>query len=90
MKLEWETLSVQMVDKLQESLMHSLVGSQEIMKIDLENINKIDICAIQVLLSLQKTLNERESSLLLMNCTTGVMDALALCGCLELFEYADE
>ena len=90
MKLEWETLSVQVADQLKELLVDSLVDSQEIIKIDLTNVNKIDLCAIQVLLSLKKTLEERENSLLLINCTTGVMDALALCGCLELFEYADE
>ncbi len=90
MKLEWETLSVQIADELKKTLLAFSEKLEENMKLDLANVNKIDLCAIQLLVSLKKTLNEKESRLLLLNCTIGVMDALALSGCLELFEYADE
>ncbi len=90
MKLEWDTLSVQIADELKEKLLHFSEKIEEIMKLDLSNVNKIDLCAIQLLMSLKKGLDEVGSRLLLLNCTIGVMDALTLCGCLELFEYEDE
>ena len=89
-ELEWDVLNVQIADQLKEVFMHSLEKSGKIMELNLGNVNKIDLSAISLLLSLKKTLEAQESQLVLTNCTNGVMDALALCGCLELFEYADE
>jgi anti-anti-sigma factor len=90
MQLPWDSLSIQVAEQLKDLLLDIAAEEKGNVTLDLGNINKIDLSAIQLLLSLKKTLVSKGYELYLSNCTNSVLDAIAITGCLEHFEFAHE
>ncbi len=81
MQLQFDALTIANIEELHETLLAYSLSQESLLELDLHNVNKIDLSAIQLFLSLQKTLHNEKRQLKLTNCTNGVMAALALCGC---------
>ena len=84
MQLDFESLTIANVEALHETLLALSLTQEEVLEIDLSNLNKIDMSAIQLFLSLQKTLHADKRELKLTHCTNGVADAFKLCGVEEI------
>ena len=90
MQLPWDSLNIQVAEQLRELLLEVLNDDVKDVTLDLENVNKLDFSAIQILLSFQKSLESGGHKLYLSNCTNSVLDAIAITGCLEHFELTHE
>ena len=90
MKLEFESLTIASAQEIHEHFLSYLLSDQLSLELDLANVNKIDLCAIQLLLSLQKSCQEQNKQLTIINPTNSVTAAFALCGADRLLGYMDE
>lgn len=90
MVFESDVLGVEEADKIKEEMLSFIASQDEQLELDLGNVNKIDLCALQLLLSLQKSLEEEGRTLRLLNCTNSVLEAFELCGCSNLLECHHE
>jgi len=90
MKLEFDLLSIDNIDALKVKFLEYISEENSTITLDLSEVNKIDLCAIQLLLSLQKTLDMQNRELFIENCTQSVQDALYLCGCETLLGCNNE
>ncbi|MFA6195492.1 MAG: STAS domain-containing protein [Sulfurimonas sp.] len=90
MIFESDVLEVEEAEKIKGELLLCLENKEPLVKLDLRNINKIDLCVIQLLLSLQKSLHNQNRNMTLTNCTNSVIEALELSGCSKLFECTYE
>ena len=90
MKLEHESLTIAIAQTLHETLLAFSLTPDENLELDFTNVNKVDLCAIQLLLSAKKTLQANKQTLKLTNCTNSVIAAFALCGCEDLLGCRDE
>lgn len=90
MIFESDVLEVEEADKIKDELLLCLENTEPLVKLDLRNINKIDLSVIQLFLSLQKSLHNQNRGMTLINCTNSVIEALELSGCSKLLECAYE
>ncbi|DAB29810.1 MAG TPA: hypothetical protein CFH84_07620 [Sulfurimonas sp. UBA12504] len=90
MKLQWDTLNIATTESLHEALLPLLQSKEEVVTLDLKNVNKLDLSAVQLFLSLQKSLAAQNRKLSLSNCTNSVLTAFELCGCLKQLGCSDE
>ncbi|MCX6051900.1 MAG: STAS domain-containing protein [Campylobacterales bacterium] len=90
MIFESDVLEVEEAQMIKDALMLCLKNEEPTVKLDLRNINKIDLSVIQLFLSLQKSLHNQNRNMTLINCTNSVIEALELCGCSKLFECTYE
>ena len=90
MVIESDVLGVEEADKIKETFISFLQSEDATLRLNLCNVNKIDLCAVQLILSLKKSLDEENRTLLLINCTNSVIDAFKLVGCFTLLECRDE
>jgi anti-anti-sigma factor len=90
MVFESDVLGVEEADKIKDELMSFFQTQDKALELDLGNVNKVDLCALQLLLSLKKSLEDEERTLLLLNCTNSVVEAFELCGCFQLLECRHE
>lgn len=88
MQLEFDSLTIANIEELHETLLAFSLSQESVLELDLHNVNKIDLSAIQLFLSLQKTLQKENRKLQLTHCTNGVIAALALCGCEKILAGA--
>lgn len=81
MLLDFESLTIANAQELHETLLSAALTDESLLELDLSRINKIDLSAIQLLLSLQKTLQNEHRELKLTKCTNSVIAAFSFCGC---------
>jgi anti-anti-sigma regulatory factor len=86
MKLAISGLTIQEAAKAQEQFIVWL-GTPECDGIlDLSNIERIDMCGIQLLLSLKKSLGMRDIPLILSGLSSFLIESLNLSGCTSLLD----
>jgi anti-anti-sigma factor len=90
MILEFDVLGVEEADDIKEALLFFLHTQEKKPQLDLSRVNKIDLSAVQLLLSLKKSLEQENRTLCLVNPTNSVLEAFELCGCSDLLECSHE
>ena len=80
MKLESENFTIYEVEELKDQLLKEVQTYKDI-EVDLSNVLKIDMTAIQLLLSLKKSCEQQNKSLEIINIDTNVFKAFQLSGC---------
>jgi len=80
-KLEYDKLTIYEVEDLHKKLLSLSQTITENLVLDLENIQKVDMPAIQLFISAQKTLQEKSLSLSITNLSDDLKQSLKLCGC---------
>lgn len=80
MKLETENFTIYEVEELKEKFIEELNTNDNI-EIDMSNILKIDMPAIQLLFSLKKSCSEQNKSFELKNINENIYKAFQLSGC---------
>ena len=90
MEFEWDVLTIDTAEQLRDELLLYLQKEDTLVVLDLFAVNKIDLSAIQLFLSLKKSLEAQNRQLVLKNCTNSVIKAFELCGCAGLLECQDE
>ena len=83
-KLKFEKLTIYEVEEVYELLIQWCTESKDILSIDLVNVKKIDMTAIQLLLSTQKTCKQKSIKLELINISNELLKTIEVAGCSEL------
>jgi len=90
MILEFDALGIEEAENIKEALLFFLHVQEEKPQLDLSRVNKIDLSAIQLLLSLKKSFEKENRTLCLVNPTNSLLEAFELCGCSGLLECSHE
>jgi len=80
MKLESESFTIYEVETLKDKLLEELHVYKDI-EVDLSNIKKIDMPAIQLLLSLKKSCEQEKKTFEIKNIDPNIFKAFQLSGC---------
>jgi len=80
MKLESQNFTIYEVEELKEKFLEELDNNDNI-EIDLSGIQKIDMPAIQLLISLKKSCAQKNKSFELTNINENIYKAFQLSGC---------
>jgi len=80
MKLESENFTIYEVEELKDKLLEEFQIYKDV-EIDLSNVHKIDMTAIQLLLSLKKSCKDKEKTLEIQNINDNIFKAFQLSGC---------
>jgi len=80
MKLKNEHFTIYEVEALKDEFLKELSSHKEVV-IDLEKIIKIDMTAIQLLLSLKKSCSQHEKSFELKNIPDNIFKSFQISGC---------
>ncbi|MEA2099767.1 MAG: STAS domain-containing protein [Campylobacterota bacterium] len=89
LKLEYDKLTIYEVEELYQIFLESYDADQEL-TLDLENIQKIDMSAIQLLISTQNSYKEKGLSFSLHNLSDGLVETLKLSGCDCVLEVVND
>lgn len=79
-KIEDEKLTIYEVESLQKKLAEWLEETDEVLSIDVGNVRKIDMSAIQLFISVFKTLQHSSRNLVFENITDEVQQAFKIAG----------
>jgi len=79
MFLQNENFTIYEVEELKDSFISELSHPKVV--IDMQNIIKIDMSAISLLISLKKSALKEEKEFILENCTDEILHALSISGC---------
>ena len=79
MLLENENFTIYEVENLKTDFIRELNNDKII--IDMQNISKIDMSAVSLLLSLKKSAHIQNKEFLLKNCSDTILMSLSICGC---------
>ena len=74
-----ENFTIYEVENLKDAFISEL--SHERVVVNMQNIVKIDMSAISLLISLKKTALEEEKEFSLENCSEEILMSLSICGC---------
>jgi len=88
--LEYERLTIYEVEALSKELDSYLSNAEFTLDLDLKNVTKLDLCAIQLLLSTEKTCSQNSIKFNLHGLNDTNKEALQLCGCASLLGVSDE
>jgi len=88
--LEYEKLTIYEVEALSRELTSYLDNAEFTLDLDLKNVTKLDLSAIQLLLSTEKTCTSNNIKFNLHGLNNLNKDALELCGCASLLGIANE
>jgi len=80
MKLESENFTIYEVEELKDKFLEEFQVYKDV-EIDLSNVHKIDMTAIQLLLSLKKSCKDKEKTLEIQNINDNIFKAFQLSGC---------
>ena len=80
MKLESTNFTIYEVEDLKEKLLLKLSGKKRI-KINLADVEKIDMSAIQLLISLKKSCEDQDKDFEIININENLFKAFNLSGC---------
>jgi len=89
-KLAYDKLTIYEVEALQKEFFALLQEQAEDLILDMSGVEKIDMAAIQFLLSAQKSCEKKGLKLSLAQTSDNVNIDLRLCGCNVLLGVADE
>ena len=67
MKISFKELSIYEVEEFHKEILKALELSGEILELDFENIVKIDLCNIQLLISVKKYCDKQSMKLIILN-----------------------
>ena len=84
---EFSALTIHKAKELHELFMQILNSAQDDIVLDFSTIQKIDMVAIQLLLSLQKSCTKKNKQLRLINIQDSIKKEFQLSGCYEEFLY---
>jgi len=84
--VDYEKLTIYEVESFHKILLQWCGEAQKVLSLDFGRVQKIDIAAIQLLLSAQKTCHKKSSELILENVSSSVRETLRLAGCEMLFK----
>lgn len=79
MKLQNNNFTIYEVEQLKEDFINEINNEDEVV-IDFENITKIDMSAIQLLLSLKKSCDEKNKGFEIKNIKEEVLDSFEITG----------
>jgi len=88
--LEYERLTIYEVEALSKELDSYLNNAELTLDLDLKNVTKLDLCAIQLLLSTEKTCSKNNIKFNLHGLNDTNKEALQLSGCAPLLGISDE
>jgi len=88
--LEYEKLTIYEVEALSEELHSYLVNAELTLDLDLKNVTKLDLSAIQLLLSTEKTCTSNNIKFNLHGLNNLNINTLELCGCASLLGITHE
>ncbi len=80
-KLKYEKLTIYEVEDLHKKILKYLEKEEGDLELDLDSIQKIDMTAIQLLLSTKKTYEAQSRKLILTNLSDSIKHTLKLSGC---------
>ena len=80
-KIEYEKLTIYEVESFHKNLLQWCDKAEKALVLDFQSVEKIDIAAIQLLLSAQKTCNSKSCELTLKNLSSGVLETIEIAGC---------
>ncbi|MDY0117442.1 MAG: STAS domain-containing protein [Sulfurimonadaceae bacterium] len=83
MKIGYEKFTIYEVEEVYKALNLELSSKQEI-QIDLQGVQKIDMVAIQLLLSTHKTCQKDDKSFTLVNISSELQHTIDMVGCMPL------
>ncbi|MCD4668134.1 MAG: STAS domain-containing protein [Sulfurimonas sp.] len=89
-KLEYDKLTIYEVEELYTILLDLAQNKNDKLELDLQQVQKIDMTVIQLLISLQKTCEVDAIDFSLHNLSSEVVDTLHLCGCDTLLGVAND
>jgi anti-anti-sigma factor len=84
--VDYEKLTIYETESFHKTLLQWCDKDQKVLTLDFGRVQKIDIAAIQLLLSAQKTCHKKSSELILENLSSGLRETLRLAGCETLFK----
>lgn len=84
--VDYEKLTIYEVESFHKTLLQWCDKSEGVLALDFELVQKIDVAAIQLLLSAQKTCSKKSCELILKNLSSGVRETLHMAGCETLFK----
>lgn len=85
-ELNYEKLTIYEVEEFYEFIKQKFHEADTVLEIDFKNIQKIDMVAIQLLLSLQHSCKKKSLKLVMKNFSSELLDTLKACGCNEILE----
>jgi anti-anti-sigma factor len=80
MKLEKENFTVYETEELKEQIVH-LIEQNDSFELDLENIIKIDMSGIQLLISVKKSCDKKNIPFKIINIDDVLLKSFQICGC---------
>lgn len=80
-ELPYEKLTIYEVEEFYDFLHKKVDEAQNDLELDFKNIQKIDMVAIQLLISLKQTCKSKSISLKLNNVSPEVVSTFKYCGC---------
>jgi anti-anti-sigma factor len=85
-ELPYEKLTIYEVEEFYEFLINKMKDAEDKLELNFAGIEKIDMVAIQLLLSLQQTCKKNSISLIMRNFSSELMDTLKASGCHKILE----
>ena len=79
MLIQTDTFTIYEVEELKKEFESLLFGDEDI-QIDISNVSKIDMSAIQLLVSMKKSCDALNKSLVISNCKDEVLEAFEISG----------
>lgn len=79
MKIQSDTFTIYEVEDIQKEFT-SLLLNDGVVQVDMADVSKIDMCAIQLLISLKKSCDEISKEFVLVNVNDEVMNSFEISG----------
>jgi len=89
-KLPYEKLTIYEIEEFYESLLEEIKNKKDLIELDFIDIHKIDMVAIQLLLSLQQSCKQNSIELNIINFSSDLVHSLELCGCDKVLEVKND
>ncbi len=89
-ELPYDKLTIYEVEDFYNFLLERVKNAHSSLELDFSNIEKIDMVAIQLLLSLQQTCKKDSINLSLKNFSSELMATLKSCGCSDVLEVEND
>jgi anti-anti-sigma regulatory factor len=89
-EVKYDKLTIYEVEEFYNFLLEKLKSADSILELDFSNVEKIDMVAIQLLLSLKYTCKNDSIELVLKNFSTGLINTLKACGCDSVLEVKND
>lgn len=88
--IEYEKLTIYEVETFHKDLIQLCDKAETSLILDLGNVEKIDMAAIQLLLSAQKTCKKKSLDLILKNVSSEIVETFGIAGCNTLLKVQND